>query len=114
MALLAVTAITKAGVEQDGAAVAADVAGDSVVASSGIFVQVTNGDASSHTATVTKPAATTDTQNFGSLTLSDIVITIPAGETRSFTIPPGYASSNTFEWAYDDVTSMTVAVFSIA
>ena len=115
MALLTVTPITKAGVNQDGAGVAADVAGDSVVSSSGIFIEVTNGDASSHTATVAAPSATTTTANFGSLPLTDIVITVPAGETRSFTVPAGYAdSSSNFAWTYDAITSMTVGVFSRA
>ena len=115
MALLTVTAITKAGVNQDGAGVAADVAGDSVVSASGIFIEVTNGDASPHTATVTAPAATTTTTNFGSLPLTDIVITVPAGETRSFTVPSGYSdASANFAWAYDAITSVTVAVFSLA
>ena len=115
MALLTVTAITKAGLNQDGAGVAADVAGDSINASSGIFIEVTNGDASPHTATVAKPTASTVCPPYGSLDIDDIVITIPAGETRSFTVPLGYSdSSGNFAWAYDDVTSVTVGVFSLA
>lgn len=115
MALLTVTAITKAGLNQDGAGVAADVAGDSVKSASGIFIEVTNGDASPHTATVAKPATSVSCPPYGSVTLADIVITVPAGETRSFTVPAGYAdSSANFAWTYDAITSMTVGVFSLA
>lgn len=115
MALLSVTAITKAGLEQAGADVSAAAAGDSVVAASGIFIEITNGDASSHTATVAKPATTVDCPPYGSVALTDIAIVVPAGETRSFTIPLGYAnSSSNFAWTYDAVTSVSVAVFSLA
>ena len=110
MALLAVNAITQAGLELDTSAVAADVAGDSVTASSGLFIKVINGDASPHTVTVVKPVATVLCSPYGTVSLSDIPIVVPAGESRSFTIPAGYAS----EWTYDAITSMTVGVFSIA
>lgn len=114
MALLSVTAITKAGLDKSAALVAAASGGDSVVASSGIFVEVKNGDAAAKTVTVARPSATITTDNFGSAALSDIAITIPAGETRSFTVPPGYADSNTFAWTYSAITSVTVGVFSLA
>lgn len=115
MALLTVTAIDKDGVDQAGAAVAADVLGDSVVASSGIFIEITNGDASPHTATVAAPVASAVCEPYGALTVSAIAIVVPAGETRSFTIPAGYSdASNQFAWTYDAVTSVSVAVFSLA
>lgn len=115
MALLSVTPITQAGLDQSAAAVSADVAGDSVDKASGLFVQMFNGDSGSHTLTVAKPKTTTACPPFGTLPLSDIVITVPAGEDRSFTIPEGYIDgSGDFSWTYDDVTSVTIAVFSLA
>lgn len=115
MALLTPLQISNAGIDQEASAVASDVAGDSVVASSGIFIQVFNGDASPHTVTTLKPKASALCPPYGTVALEDIVISIPASESRSFTLPLGYKDvSNQFVWAYDDVTSMTVAVFSLA
>lgn len=115
MALLDVTPITQDGVDQDAAAVAADVAGDSVKASSGLFIHVINGDGSPHTATVAKPKSATLCPPFGELDIDDIIITIPAGESRSFTIPQGFAdASGNYVWTYDAITSVTTAVFSLA
>lgn len=115
MAQLTVTSITQDGVDQNASAVAADVAGDSVTASSGLFVEMTNGDASPHTLTVAKPKTTTACPPFGTLDIDDIVITVPAGETRSFTIPPGFSDgSGNFAWTYDAVTSVKIGVFSLA
>jgi hypothetical protein len=115
MAALTVTPITQAGVDQTASLVAADAAGDTVVSSSGIHVRVDNGDASPHTVTVTKPSASVICQPYGTVQLDDIVITVAATGTESFTIPLGYAGTDgNFSWTYDDVTSVTVGVFSIA
>lgn len=115
MAELTVTPITQDGVDQAAVAVAADVAGDSVRSSSGLFIHVINGDVGAHTATVAAPLASTICPPFGEVDVTDIVINIPAGEARSFTIPQGFSNaSGDFAWTYDDVTSVTAAVFSLA
>lgn len=115
MAVLTVNAITQAGIYQSAAAVAADVAGDSVKAASGLFFQVFNANAGARVVTIAKPKAATECQPFGTLNIEDIVITIPASEDRSFTIPLGFANaSGDFAITYDAVDDTTVAVFSLA
>lgn len=115
MALLTVNNIDQAGLDISATAVAADVAGDSVKAASNLLIYVENNDAGAHTVTVAKPQATAQCGNLGTLTVNDIVISVPAGEARSFTIPQGYSdASGNFAWTYDAVTSVTIGVFSLA
>lgn len=114
MAELTVNAITQDGVDQSALAVAADVAGDSVRSANGIFIFIDNADASPHTLTVAAPKASTICPPYGELPIAAIAITVPAGETRSLTIPAGFADSGLFNWTYDAVTSVTVGVFSLA
>ena len=114
MATLTVNTISKAGLDLLGSLVAADVAGDKVPSASGLLVVIDNADASSHTLTITKPVASTKTANYGSATVDDIAITVAAGDTRAFTVPPGYIDANgDFAWTYDAVTSVTIGVFSL-
>lgn len=116
MALLTVTPITKAGIaDVTTALVAADVAGDSVVNSSGLFVVVDNADAAPHTLTVTAPVASTICGNYGSLPVADVTLIVAASDRGYVAIPAGYVdSSGNLAWTYDAVTSVTVGVFSIA
>lgn len=115
MALLTVNSINQNGLDISATAVAADVAGDSVKAAGDLFFYVENNDVGAHTVTVAKPQATAKCGNLGTLTVNDIVISVPAGEARSFTIPQGYSdASGNFAWTYDAVTSVTVGVFSLA
>lgn len=116
MALLTVNAIQKAGIADiDAVLVAADVAGDSVDASSGIFIAVKNADASPHTLTIARPVPTSDCGNLGELPVSDITLVVAAADTGFLAVPLGYANGNgDFAWTYDGITSVTVGVFSIA
>lgn len=115
MALLTVNSINQNGLDISATAVAADAAGDSVKAASDLMIYVENNDAGAHTVTVPKPQATAQCGNLGTLTVDDIVRTVPAGEARAFTIPLGYSdASGNFAWTYDAVTSVTVGVFSLA
>lgn len=114
MADLNYTPITPSGID-DATLTAADAAGDSFPADNNKLFRVLNGDASPHTVTIGKPSNDTVCGNLGKIALSDIVITIPAGESRLFTLPTGYAGSDgKFTLTYDDVTSVTVGGFSIA
>ncbi|MCK4621336.1 MAG: hypothetical protein KAT62_03875 [Desulfuromonadales bacterium] len=116
MAKLSVTAIQKAGIADISAAmVAAGAAGDSVDASSGILIAVSNGDAAPHTLTVAKPSTSKDCGNLGALAIDDITLVVAAGKTGFVAIPLGYVDgSGDLAWTYDAVTSMTVGAFSIA
>ncbi len=116
MAELTVLAIQKAGIADISAVlVAADVAGDTVGSSSGIFIAMANGDASPHTLTVAAPTATTDCGNFGELDVEDITLVVAAGDTGFVSIPLAYIDgSGDFAWTYDAITSVTIGVFSIA
>lgn len=116
MALLTVTPITKAGIPDISAAlVAADVAGDSVNSSSGIFITVDNADAAGHTLTIVAPVATAGCGHYGALPVEDITFTVAPGTTGFLTIPAGYSDSGgNFSWTYDAVTSVTVGVFSLS
>ena len=115
MANLTVQAITKAGITDILANLdAADVAGDDVAQSSGLLIVVDNADVGSHTLTVAAPVANADCDPYGSLPVADLTLVVAAGTYGFITIPPGYGASNLFSWTYDDVTSVTVGVFSLA
>lgn len=112
MAVLTPQRIDKAGVADLSAALsAADVAGDSVPSSAGLFVVMENGDVSPHTLTVAAPVATKDCGNLGALDVDPIVLTVAAGAIGVLALPAGYANLGVFEWTYDDVTNVTVGVF---
>ena len=116
MALLDVQRVSKAGIADfSGALSAADAAGDSVKAASNLLIVVENGDASSHTVTITAPTNTSNDVNYGALPVSDIVLTVGAGDIGVVAIPLGYGNgANEFAWTYDAVTSVTAGVFSLA
>lgn len=116
MAELTVLPIQKAGIaDLDAVLVAAGAAGDQYKASSGTFIVMKNGDASPHTLTLVKPAATTDDDNLGSLDIEDITLIVAAADTGFVSIPPGYVDgSGNYSWTYDAETSVTIGVFSIA
>jgi len=115
MAILSVNSINQDGVQLSALEVAADVAGDRVRAAGGLFIRVSNGDVGAHTVTIAAPKASTICPPYGELDIDAIVISVPAGESRSFTIPSGFSdASGNFAWAYDAVTSVSVGVFSLA
>jgi len=108
MAELAFNAIDKTGIELSSLLVAADVAGDTFPTGVNGIIVVNNGDASSHTVTITPPIATKNCPPFGNQALADIAIVIPAGEQHIFTVPSGYSASSLITLTYDAITSMTV------
>lgn len=112
MALLTVQEIDENGFDLAGQLAAADVAGDTVDAASGLFIAIDNADVGAHTLTITKPQATEETK-FGALPVSDLVITVPASELHVFTVPRGYEQNGQITWAYDDVTSVSIGVFTL-
>ena len=108
MATLAFNAIDKSGVELSSLLVAADAAGDTFPTGNKGIIVINNGDASSHTATIEPPVATKDCPPFGTQTLADISIVVPAGEQHIFTVPSGYSASGLITVTYDAVTSVTI------
>lgn len=115
MAALTVLPITKAGLDLTASLVAADVAGDTVVSSSGLLFYAKNADASPHTITITPAVSSTDCGNYGELDVDPLTWTLPANTgNQAFTVPLGYAVSGSYNLAYDDVTSVTIGVFSLA
>lgn len=116
MATLTVQRVSKAGIaDVAGALAAAAALGDEVDSASGLLVVMANGDASPHTLTVAAPVANTACGNFGSLPVADLTLVVAAGDIGFLTIPPGYRDSDgNYAWTYDDVTDVTVGVFSLA
>ena len=113
MAELTVLPITPDGLDTGANLVAADAAGDDVANAGGLLFVVDNADAGPHTVTVSAPVAEAVAGNYGVQAVADIVISVPASERREFVIPSGYAADNKFSLAYDDVTSVSVGVFSL-
>ena len=114
MAKLTAIAIDKAGIDLDSALVAAEAGGDSTDAASGVFVAVKNVNASARTVTVTAPVASANCPGFGSVPVSDLVITVAQNETQCFAVPSGYTVANEIAWTYDDETDVTVGVLIAA
>ena len=115
MAQLTVLPITKAGLDLTASLVAADVANDTIVSSSGLLIYAKTTNAASSTVTVTPPISTTDCGNLGTLDVDPLVFTLAAntGE-QAFTVPLGYASNGIITLVYSAVTDVTVGVFSLA
>lgn len=94
---------------------AADAGGDDFVndSSKRIFLHVKNGDASSHTVTVSAIESSLDIPGYGLMSKNDIAVAVPAGEERFIGPFPRFAFGNTPAIAYDDVTGVTVAVVKV-
>lgn len=115
MTQLTVLPITKVGLDLTASLVAADVANDTIISSSGLLIYAKTTNASPSTITVTPPVSTTDCGGFGELDVDPLVFTLAAttGE-QAFTIPLGYASNGIITLVYSAVTDVTVGVFSLA
>lgn len=111
MAELTVNAIPPSGIDPSANLIAADAAGDTVKKASGLIFVVDNADAGARTVTVAAPVANAVCGGYGQVPVEDIVISIPAGESRHFSIPSGYAVDGEFAITYDAVTATTVGVF---
>lgn len=114
MATLTVEKITESGLAPT--YIAADAGGDTFPnppSGQGVFLHVKNGDASSHTVTVTPANASNDFPGWGEMTKAPIVVAVPAGEDRfigPFPYTPYQANPAI---TYDDVTSVTVAAIRV-
>lgn len=110
MAELTVQEITIAGAEE-ASLVAASSAGDKFDNDGKTFFKLTNGDASSHTATFVGQ------KNLPLDVSADQAVTVPAGETWIIgPFPVGIFNTdgaNEVEVTYDAVTSVTVGAFSV-
>ena len=90
--------------------VAAAAGGDEFPFLPNVFFGVKNGDASPHTVTIAANTTSLKTGvSAGTLTISDIVVSVPAGGERIIGVPAAYAASGVVSVTYDAVTSMTVA-----
>ena len=116
MAELTVQSIGKAGLELPGALAAASNGGDTVkAAGSNLMIAVENSGGVGRTVTVVTPVATTACNNFGDLPVSNLTISVGAGELQVFTIPAGYRDgSGNFPITYDDEADLTIGAFSLA
>lgn len=94
---------------------ACDILGDTVIYTSDTLVEITNGDASPHQVTI--PVIDSACECAGAqATLSNIVVSIPAGESRVFQVTDHYNSnvSGGITFNYDAVTSMTISAYRAA
>lgn len=112
MAELTVQKVTKSSAGLS--LVAAESGGDTFVNDSQTFVQADKSTAGTTTITI---AAVTDpliTPEAGSLTVPDIVITVPATGNILFSVPPSHTSLGTVSMTYDSETDLTLAVAKVA
>lgn len=107
MALLTAQPISVVGTKPTFAA--ATALGDTMKPGAGQVLIVTNGDASSKTATLVRPGAEYGQNN------PDVAKVIPAGETWYFLVPPEFAdpSDGLIDITYSAVTSVTVALVRV-
>lgn len=74
------------------------------------FLGVKNDDASPKQVTITAQTTSASTGSLaGTLTISNIVVSVPAGEERQIGVPAAYSNAGTISITYDAVTSLTVA-----
>ena len=110
MATLAVQDIIEAGLAPTFGSAAA---GGDVAANDGrMFLWVKNGDASSHSVTVTAQATSLNVKGYGTMTKANAVVAVPASGERLIGPFPQSAFNNTSDQiaiTYDDVTGMTIA-----
>ena len=111
MAELTVQAISPSSIDPLANLTAADAAGNTVKVAGNLIFVVDNQDAGARTVTISAPVSSTNCSPYGQVTISDIVVAVPAGEAKYFTLPSGFASDGVFELAYDAVTSTSVGVF---
>jgi hypothetical protein len=107
---LTVQAVARTGLEATYTAANAD--GGHVVdnqADRRMFLHVKNGDSGAHTVTVATPGTVDD------LAISDLEVTIPAGEERFIGPFPSsvYNSSGQVTVTFDGVTSVTIAALRL-
>lgn len=114
MATLTAQDVTTSGISPTYSAAAS---GGDVVANDGnIILHVKNGDASSHTVTVTAQVTSKEFEGFGSATFSNAAVSIAAGGSKfigPFPIKTFNNSSGNIAIGYDAVTSVTIAALKV-
>ncbi len=115
MAALTIQTIGEAGVQSTYAA--ATSGGDTARNDNGdVFLHVKNGDASSHTVTVTAQTASATVPGMGTTTKANVAVAVPAGEERMigpFARLAFNDASNDVAITYDDVTAVTIAALRL-
>lgn len=112
MALLSTQKVTKSSAGLT--LVAAEAGGDTFANDSQTFVQAAKSSVGTTTITI---AAVTDpiiTPEAGSLTVPDIVITVPAEGNILFSVPPSHTALGIVSMTYDSETDLTLAVAKVA
>lgn len=112
--------LTRTTVDDTGVAVAANLTsaasgGDEVLNDDLTFLVIDNGDTASHTLTITAQVSSVTKENYGSFSISDITVSVPAGEQRIVSAPvASYNDSNgKIQMSYDAVTSVTIGAFKL-
>lgn len=114
MGLLSKQQINKDGLNPTLASAAA--AGDTFENSGKEFLYVENTDASGHNVTVTAQVDSFNDGVYGEVDLSDVVVTVPAGEFRVFGpfAPAAFNNSDgEAEISYDSETGLQLAVLQL-
>jgi len=114
MADLTIQNVTEAGIDPTMESAAAG--GDAALNDGRVILLINNGDASSHTVTVTAQTTSFDDQQYGDATKSDASILVPAGSEALIGpfAPQAFNDSNgDIQITYDAVTSMTIAALKI-
>jgi hypothetical protein len=107
-ALDIVTVPINGGIGLEDSAVAATSGGDTAPVGPGRFLYVMNGDASSHTATVSTPGTVSG------LAIPDVAVVVPAGESAVLPLASVFRGTNgRASITYDAVTAVSVAVFEL-
>jgi hypothetical protein len=107
-ALELVTVPVNGGIGLEDSAVAASSGGDTAPVGPGRFLYVMNGDASSHTATVSTPGTVSG------LAIPDVAVLVPAGESAILPLAPVFRGTNgRASITYDAVTALSVAAFEL-
>jgi hypothetical protein len=114
MATLSVQTIVDTGLKPIYAS--ADVAGDEFDNSSGrVFLHVVNGAVACN-ATATTQNPTVSVRGYGTLTVGDLVVNVPATENRMigpFPTTRFNDGDNLVQVSYDDISNVTVAAISL-
>lgn len=114
MATLSLQSITTSGLNPS--LVAADAGGDTFDQTSArdqVFLYVNNGGAGAIQVTVTAANTSKEVPNWGSLTASDAVVSVPIGEFRLIGPFPTGPYTTTPDITYDDVSSVTVGAIRL-
>jgi hypothetical protein len=116
MALLNVTEIRQVEIDPDGVAVAAAAGGDSYPNDDDTLFYLRNASGGSITATLALQRASVRKEGFGELTVTALVLVVPAAGRRLVKAPVGSHSdaSGRVQVTYTAVTSVTVAALRAA